>query len=145
MGYRQALEKAGCNVLAFEEFGSYQGEWYAFVEYNGEKGIVQGSYGSCSGCDAFQAEFSYSDERSESNGKYYRTPWADEDEEITKEEYDKLGEEAEKKLAEFGLSYLSGGLYNKQHYENKLANIKEDDWFSEEEREGINWVLSQNW
>ena len=53
MSYQLALEKAGCNIIDYRHFGSYQGTWIAFVEYNGSKGIVEGAYGSCSVCDAF--------------------------------------------------------------------------------------------
>lgn len=59
MSYREALVAAGCDVLQFEEFGSYQGEWLALVSHGGFTGIVEGSYGSCSGCDAFEAEFGW--------------------------------------------------------------------------------------
>lgn len=58
MSYHNALEAAGAQVLAYQSFGSYQGDWYALVVYNGMKGWVTGSYGSCSGCDAFECEFS---------------------------------------------------------------------------------------
>lgn len=146
MGYSEALEKAGCKILDFKEFGSYQGTWLAFVEYNGEKGIVEGSYGSCSGCDAFQAKFDYGDEPTEENGKYYKSyrTW-DEDEECTKEEFEELKKVSETKLADFGRSYLSGGLYGKEHYQNKLSNLKEDDWFDEEQKEECQWAINQNW
>lgn len=56
--YHWALEKACATVHAFKEFGSYQGDWYAKVSYEGKDGWSQGSYGSCSGCDSFQAELS---------------------------------------------------------------------------------------
>ncbi len=59
MSYQQALEAAGCEVIEFQEFGSYQGEWLALVKYDGEIGVVDGCYGSCSGCDAFESEFGY--------------------------------------------------------------------------------------
>lgn len=62
MGYQSALQAAGANVLEFQGFGSYQGEWYALVEYNGIRGWVSGSFGSCSHCDAFEAEFGYTRE-----------------------------------------------------------------------------------
>jgi len=58
-GYREALEAAGGKILNFSEFGSRQGDWYAQVEYNGERGWIKGSYGSCSYCDSFEAEFGY--------------------------------------------------------------------------------------
>lgn len=58
-GYEGALQAAGCEVLDFKEFGSYQGEWLACVKTNGIIGVVEGWYGSCSGCDAFEAEFGW--------------------------------------------------------------------------------------
>ena len=59
-GYQAAIYAAGADILAFEEFGSYQGEWIAEIKLpNGEVFFVSGCYGSCSGCDAFQAEFGW--------------------------------------------------------------------------------------
>jgi hypothetical protein len=80
-GYREALEAAGANVLAFEHFGDWQGSWLALVEYNGERGWVHGSYGSCDHCDAFEAEFGYDAEEED---------------------------DYPKRLASFGESYLGG-------------------------------------
>jgi hypothetical protein len=57
MSYHDSLIAAGAKVFEFEEFGDYQGTWYALVEYKGQKGLVKGYYGSCSGCDAFESEF----------------------------------------------------------------------------------------
>ena len=59
MSYECALKAAGCNVVEIEYFGSYQGDWYAAVEIDGEKGVVTGSHGTCSHCDAFESEFGY--------------------------------------------------------------------------------------
>lgn len=61
MGYSSALIAAGAEVIDFDTFGDYQGTWIAEVNYNGQHGYVVGSYGSCSGCDAFEAEFDYID------------------------------------------------------------------------------------
>lgn len=59
-GYESALAAAGVTVLAYEQFGSYQGDWWAHIEFpNKERYFVTGSYGSCSGCDAFEAEFGW--------------------------------------------------------------------------------------
>ncbi|WP_329759298.1 hypothetical protein [Stenotrophomonas geniculata] len=81
MSYEQAMEAAGATVLRFEQFGSYQGDWFALVEYDGKTGWVHGCYGSCSGCDAFESEFGWSDhERSD----------------------------YQERLADFGTSYLEG-------------------------------------
>lgn len=56
MGYREALEAAGATVLAYEEFGSYQGDWLAKVSFQGDTFWVCDCFGSCSGCDAFENE-----------------------------------------------------------------------------------------
>jgi len=144
MGYSEALEKAGCKIIDFEEFGSYQGTWLALVEYERETGIVEGSYGSCSGCDAFQAEFDYSDEPSKKDGKYYKVQWGDEDDEITEEEYNQLLKLRDQKLSDFGKYYLQNGLYSKDFYENKLKNLREDDWFDQETKEQCEWVINKN-
>ncbi|MGL5727496.1 MAG: hypothetical protein ACRCYD_06540 [Plesiomonas sp.] len=60
--YIEALRAAGCEIIEYKEYGSYQGEWIAIVKVDGEIGVVEGCYGSCSGCDAFESEFGYSDE-----------------------------------------------------------------------------------
>ena len=59
MSYQEALEAAGATVEHIEYFGSYQGDWLAVVTYKGVRGIIHSWYGSCTGCDAFQAEFGY--------------------------------------------------------------------------------------
>lgn len=124
MSYRSALVAAGATVLNYEAFGSYQGTWLAFVEYNGEKGIVEGSYGSCSGCDAFEAEFG----------------WSLYDEENTPEQKEALSQ----RLAEFGKRYLTP-LYDKAHYERVLSKLDPDDWFDNETKEYCEWALAQAW
>jgi len=57
--YERALEAAGATVLIFEHFGSYQGDWWAKVTWQDKEGWVHGCFGSCSGCDAFEAEFGF--------------------------------------------------------------------------------------
>ena len=59
MSYQESLEAAGARVLAFSHFGDWQGSWVALVEYQGQRGWVQGAFGSCDYCDAFQSEFSW--------------------------------------------------------------------------------------
>ena len=59
MSYQQALEAAGARVIAFQDFGDWQGSWVALVEYQGQRGWVQGAFGSCSMCDAFQEQFDW--------------------------------------------------------------------------------------
>ena len=98
MSYKEALEAAGATVMAFAEFGSYQGEWYAMVKFKGTVGWVSGSYGSCSGCDAFESAFGYCDKD---------------------DDYDR-------RLKKFGLSYLEE-LMSHQAAVNKAAANSEWD------------------
>ena len=111
MSYRDALKAAGANVLAFESFGDWQGSWVALVEYRGERGWVQGSFGSCDHCDAFQAEFGWD--------------WIDE------ERDDYL-----QRLASFGESYLGGLQTTAQVLAEHQANVNWD----EEADQIIFWV-----
>ena len=144
MGYSEALEAAGAKVINFEQFGDYQGTWYALVEYNGQKGIVEGSYGSCSGCDAFEAEFSYgTDAPTEYGGKYRSSSYED----ISREEYDKQMAEYNQRLSAFGQDYLRD-IQQEDILKTRLAEINkridEDGWsFYEEEKEGLQWCLSK--
>lgn len=59
-GYEAALQAAGVVVEGFENFGSYKGAWWAKVKApDGKSYFVEGSFGSCSYCDAFEAEFGW--------------------------------------------------------------------------------------
>lgn len=145
MGYKMTLEKAGAEVLAYKTFGDYQGTWLAFVKYNNQVGIVGGSYGSCSGCDAFEAEFVYSfDEPKKYKSKYYKDYTLDE--EITKEDYDQYYTDLDKKYAEFGKKYL-GDIQTKEILQTRLDVInskkEEDDWFDNETKEYLKWGINQ--
>jgi hypothetical protein len=46
-------------VIYYQEFGSYQGEWLLVSKGHDNYFIYKGSFGSCSGCDSFEAEFGY--------------------------------------------------------------------------------------
>lgn len=150
MGYKTCLEKAGAKVLNFEEFGSYQGTWLAFVEYKGIKGIVEGYYGSCSGCDAFQAEFDYIKKPCIIDGKFYKNEytWSDENE-CTEEVYNTVLKEYEQRLINFGKQYLESDntpcLYSKEHYERRLSKLDKYDYFDNEAEEYITWAINQDW
>ena len=100
MSYQETLKMAGAEVLAFSNFGSYQGDWWAKVNYQGQIGWIHGYFGSCSGCDAFEAEFwaegHYEDEENyEGHHDYYDL----------KERCVKC-DELRAKLIEFGKGYL---------------------------------------
>ena len=100
MSYYSALTAAGANVIAFEYFDDWQGSWIALVEYRGERGWVQGSFGSCSYCDAFESEFGWD-----------------------------AAEEADyqQRLASFGESYLGGLQTTAQVLAEHEANTRWDD------------------
>jgi len=98
MDYEDALKEAGAEVLLYEMFGSYQGDWLAKVKYKNVVGWVHGYYGSCSGCDAFEAEFD----------------WGFDDEPDFKE-----------RLAKFGRPYLNDML-TQEEVEKKCS--KNLDW-----------------
>jgi hypothetical protein len=61
MDYEDALKSTDATVHNFASFGDYQGSWYAIITHKDKVGVIKGEYGSCSGCDAFQSEFGYSD------------------------------------------------------------------------------------
>ena|ERR1700758_3187389 len=115
MGYQTALEAAGAEVHAFQEFGDYQGTWLAKVTYDGETGWIEGSYGSCSGCDAFEAEFDYS--------------YGDEDNDY------------QERLKLFGESYLT--VVTTQDHQVSLYERQVSDastWYADEAREMLEFV-----
>ena len=122
MSYHSALEAAGAEVHVFESFGSYQGDWWAKVTYKGQTGWIQGSFGSCSGCDAFEAEFDYSDTACDSH-RYNEQPNC-EPCQVLKKAY-------EEKLAKFGEGYLDGII--SQEAAEEYAG-KHKDWDSEAEK-----------
>lgn len=45
----------GHEVLFYREFGSYQGDWVMLSYCDGEYNLWRGCYGSCSGCDHYEA------------------------------------------------------------------------------------------
>lgn len=70
MSYEQALTAAGATVHASEHFGSYQGEALADLTYEGRRGILSFGFGSCSGCDSWEAFEGYGDNESCPDHKY---------------------------------------------------------------------------
>ncbi len=120
MGYQEAMEAAGATILAFERFGSYQGSWWAKVEYEGKQFWIRGGFGSCSGCDAFYAEFGYDEgEHCDEHAYYSDAPNDCKACAETREKY-------KEKLANFGRSYLTGNEYTQQEAEKSVSNSY--DW-----------------
>lgn len=129
MGYQEAMEAAGANVLKFESFGSYQGDWWALVAYEGKAGWVNGSYGSCSGCDAFEAEFGYGDQKCEEHRWDYNSP-------KDCPACAKVMDAYNAKLAAFGASYLDCILSQEEAEKEASRNI---EWDSDAEKM-VQWL-----
>lgn len=106
-GYIRAIQAAGAVVLAEERFGSYQGDWWAKVLWNGQVGWVHGAYGSCSGCDSFEASFN-------------DTLWEDEATEEQLRDY-------QKRLADFGAKYMDPLYTQEQALKLASENLDWDD------------------
>lgn len=140
MSYQQAMTAAGAKVLDTLYAGSYQGTWGSIVEFEGKKGLVTGAFGSCSFCDAFQSEFECRmyDLPQHKGGKYFDT-WGDE---ITKEQYDQEHQAYNKRLADFGMSYLKV-IQDKWDVENQLKNRPEDEWWDDEMGELLRWAAER--
>jgi len=51
----------GKKCLAFEMFGSYQGDWIAVLDAGENLELWKGYYGSCSGCDWLEANAGWGD------------------------------------------------------------------------------------
>lgn len=110
--YKKCLRLAGADVLDFKYFGSYQGDWYALVNYQNEKGWIHGAYGSCSGCDAFEMEFNDLD--------YDHFPYD------SCEEKCLTCEENKKRMTEFGKQYLSYILTQEEAEAKASENLEWD-------------------
>lgn len=54
VGYEDIVKSWGYEVLAFETFGSYQGDHLALLRGPMGHGLLVMGYGSCSGCDHLQ-------------------------------------------------------------------------------------------
>lgn len=120
MSYNEAIQAAGAVVHEFDTFGSYQGDWFALVTYGDKTFWVHGSFGSCSGCDAFCAEFDFD---GDDNG-------------CEEHRYEKLTDCAgckersadyQRRLADFGRSYLTGGEMTQAEAEKSAAEHLEWD------------------
>lgn len=112
MSYKTALVAAGAEVVAFTNFGDWQGTWVALVDYQGQRGWVQGAFGSCDHCDAFEAEFAWDEARDADPAEY------------------------DSRLAAFGRRYLDDILTTQQVLRQYEADA---DWDSESES-AVLWI-----
>lgn len=106
MSYDRVLEKAGAEVHDYATFGTYQGKWLAYVTYRGDTGFVSGYFGSCSGCDAYLAEFSMTGHYGEDGDYHYSVN--------TREESCEQCQKVLERIGEFGRGYLEDGLLDKE-------------------------------
>ena len=132
MGYGQSLEAAGATVLKFKEFGDYQGTWWALVEYEGGKRWVNGSYGSCSGCDSFQAEFDYLNHDCLKE-TYYNPIWSGFIDGC------ETCESTKQKLIAFGKQYLDNYWFSQEEAENHMVKRMEG-WKDKEDEEILEFL-----
>lgn len=131
MSYQTALEAAGAKVKIFREFGDYQGTWLAFLE---DGRVVEGAYGSCSGCDAFDAEFSYGSEDGCDDHRYNSV-------EICPDCIS-FRESYQAKLADFGASYLQSAATYKEKLAEYQNRFDSGNYFSEEQQQILTWLKS---
>jgi hypothetical protein len=139
MSYEYAMKMAGATIHRFEMYGSYQGDWLAEVSYNGQRGFVHGSYGSCSGCDAYQAEcegFSHNAVGDEEVSDWHWGSYEDHP------ECEKC-REALQSIAAFGRSYL-GNILSKEEMVEELEKGLEWAWDKSETMSKLRWV-DPNW
>jgi hypothetical protein len=120
MSYSEALTAAGAEVLDFKYFGSYQGDWFALVNYQGTKQWVHGSYGSCSVCDAFESEFNYSEEACEEHR------YDHDDTQAGCAECKSAHAAYQQKLVEFGRHYLNNTMTQEEAEKSAGENIEWD-------------------
>ena len=134
MSYEMAMRAAGAEVIQFQEFGDYQGNWWAKVNFEGKAGWVNGSYGSCSGCDAFQAEF-------DTMGHYHGDEYGYTEE--TKDFFDPACEKCvdfRARLISFGRTYLDN-LMAQEEAEKEVSQHLE--WDSDA-REALEWLKTNH-
>lgn len=131
--YEDALKAAGAEVHAYESFGSYQGDWYALVTYNGERGWIHGWYGSCSGCDAFEGEFGWTEGRCDEHS------WVADKEREGCAACASAEAEYQRRLADFGKTYLDG----LQQSGVILAELQERFEWDSDSKEAADWIRAQ--
>lgn len=138
MGYSEALEANGVEVTELKHFGDYQGTWIARLA---DGRFVEGSYGSCSVCDSFQAEFGWNDDylEKQKDGSYYRNNWIDPEDLLTEEQANEHNEKVREKLKTFGYSYLSGA-ETKEEITERFRKKTEEEYAWEDDKEIYEWL-----
>ena len=135
MSYCEAMKAAGAKVLEYKTFGSYQGDWWAKVVFEGKSYWVHGSYGSCSGCDSFQAHFDGYDWGRIKFCEEHKYEDDDCPEVLACADCKEASENYRKDLANFGRSYLTGNEYTQEEAEKSVG--PQDEWDDEENAEQL--------
>lgn len=70
--YSTAIAYANSSeIVYYEQFGSYQGDWLLVTKDLENYYIYKDYYGSCSGCDSYEATFSWSEEKTDEKVKEF--------------------------------------------------------------------------
>lgn len=126
--YTNAIELAGATVLAAVDDEDYQGTFWLRVEYQGDEFWITGSYGSCSGCDAYEATF-------DSQSACAEHRWDPKVE--TCEGCRVAANERDTKLAEFGRGYL-----DKRYAQDEAMEAAATDWDESERKRFTEFIAS---
>ena len=126
--YEKCLALAGANVLAFERFGSYSGDWWAVVEADNpsRKFFVTGAYGSCSGCDHLEDMEYRIQPRVYSAPEGKRDEWLQKHNEALLAEMESYGEELLSN--EYNLERAIKELGDRIHWSEYNEDKKQHDW-----------------
>lgn len=103
----------GVEVVYAEYFGSYQGEFLCKIKKDGQELYISDGYGSCSGCDAFQAEFGW--------GTYY-------DDSGDGPSLEERLEHERERARKFAFSYIESALPKEQMIALLKKEIEEGAW-----------------
>lgn len=131
--YADCLRLAGAEILAYETFGSYQGDWIAKVRYSGQVYWIRGYYGSCTHCDGLKAELNFDYHYCE-NDSVFRDELSEYMENV------EFCEECAKVLTKariLGESYLENDNFS---YQELLKKFEEDSEWDYDAREVVRWL-----
>ena len=126
--YETCLSAAGATVHAIEYMGSYQGIWIADATLpDGRRGFINGYYGSCSGCDALQAELDYN---------FHVCVGADDGDYHTEIPGCPTCAENLRQMQEFGARYFD----DLKTRDETLDELRKDAEWSSDASEAITWI-----
>lgn len=66
-GYPVIAWANGQKLINYQQFGSYQGEWLMLAKGETDYFVYKDYYGSCSGCDSYEATFGYENKPTKTN------------------------------------------------------------------------------